>query len=300
MRDLGKSCFVCGCQDLISSKSYFKCTNCGHEVIGTQESQAFIINDVLSKEMVERLDALDRFKRQMLNKCAVRHDFLLDIGSGSGKFLYHNGRLFTKCMGIEITDKCVDFARNQLKLSVENELPKVVDPISIVTFWHSLEHMPSDTIEDVLKQISSQSSSETRVIVSVPNSDSLQYALFREGYAYYDPSSHIHQFTARSLNILMDKYGFEKLSSFFSFPYSSFGYVQGLINKFNRIHNYLYYRNKRGDSFNKNKVELWLLDVYNLLLLTIFLMPSLLLTIVDCFSPNKGGVITVCYGKKKN
>lgn len=300
MRGLDRACFICGCEDFTSSNIYLKCTNCGHEVIKTLKSQAFIINDVLSREMVESLDALDRFKRHVLKKCAVRHDFLLDVGSGSGKFLYHNGRLFTKCMGIEITDECVEFARDQLKLSVEKELPKVADPISVVTFWHSLEHMPSDTIEDVLKQISSQTSYETRVIVSVPNSDSLQYVLFKEGYAYYDPSSHIHQFTARSLNILMDKYGFEKLSSFFSFPYSSFGYLQGWLNKFNRVHNYLYYRKKRGYTFDKNRVELLVLDVYNLLLLTIILIPSLLLTIFDYFSLNKGGVITACYGKKRS
>ncbi|MBI4680583.1 MAG: class I SAM-dependent methyltransferase [Nitrospirae bacterium] len=301
MNNLDKNCFICnGNVFIVSSKHYLKCINCGHEIIEDMETQSFIINEALSEKSITKLNLLDKFKQNVLKECTIAGDFLLDIGSASGKFLYHNKDSFKNYMGIEVTDECIEFSRKRLGLKIKNNINFVHNTISVATFWHSLEHMPSKIIESILEKINSSSSYSTRVIISVPNNDSLQYALFKESYTYYDPTSHIHQFSVKSLGLLLQKHGFEKENCFYSFPYSAFGYLQGLMNKINKIHNYLYYRKKRGIEFSQNIHENILYDIYNYLLLVLFLVPSLLLSIYDFVYINKGAVITACYRIKKN
>lgn len=300
MRSSDKTCFICGNDRFSDSEGYIKCVKCGHETIKGNGQSPFIINDILSEEAVRTIGSLDRFKQRILQRCLIENDFLLDVGSASGKFLYHNKAFFRRHMGIEVTDECADFARERLGLNIERDISGINGEISVATFWHSLEHIPVEEIGKIFKGINSNSSENTRVIISVPNNRSLQYALFKEGYAYYDLPSHLHQFSSGSLDLLMDKYGFEKVDSFYSFPYSIFGYLQGFLNKFNAIHNYLYYRKKRGWAFGKKKSELILYDIYNYLLSLFFVIPSFLLCIYDLARPERGGVITACYRKKRD
>ncbi len=301
MKILDKTCFICGNKIFVtnSQDDYFKCTICGHETIKNHEHQSFIINEILSVENINKQGLLDKFKQKSLEKCTITNDFLLDVGSASGKFLYHNKQFFKKCTGIEVTEECISFAKNQLGLEIIKDISGITNTISVATFWHSLEHMPDESIQKLLGAINSKSSYDTRVIVSVPNNESLQYALFGGGYAYYDLQSHIHQFSVKSLDKLMEKYGFEKQCNFYSFPYSSFGYLQGFLNIFNPVHNYLYYRKKRGETFAKNKIFLLFFDAYNFLFSLIFILPSLLFSIYDFTYLDKGSVITACYKRKK-
>lgn len=301
MNAIDRICFICKSNILIvSSDHYLKCIKCGHEIIKNVESQTFIVNDLLSEKNILSLKLFDKFKQTVLKKCTATNDFLLDIGSASGKFLYYSKQHFKRCMGIEVTEECIEFSKNCLGLVIEKDLDNVNDKISVATFWHSLEHMPSKTIENLLNGISLKSSPDIRIIVSVPNKDSLQFAFFKEAYAFYDPQNHIHQFSVRSLDILLDKYDFEREYNFYSFSYSIFGYLQGFVNKFHKIHNYYYYRQKRGWNFDKNKVELLLRDTYNFLLLILFSIPSLVFSIYDFFNKEKGAIITACYKRRKN
>lgn len=298
MKNSDKICPVCGLIAFVESLDYLMCGNCGHEILNNPRQEAFIVNDPLSMEYIEKTDLLDKFKEKTLKKCSIEMDYLLDVGSASGKFLYRNKSIFKSCAGIEVTRDCIAFARNRLGLTIETDISKIDRKISVSTFWHSLEHIPAEEIDKTLKSVYSNSSPLSRVIVSVPNNGSLQYLLFRQGYAYYDSSSHIHQFSPQSLDMLMRKHGFEKICSISSLSYSLFGYLQGFINKLNTIHNYLYYRKKRNWTFNRNKAKLLFLDSYNYFLVALFILPSLLLCIYDMVNPDKGGVLTTCYKKK--
>ncbi|NJD77470.1 MAG: class I SAM-dependent methyltransferase [Candidatus Methanoperedens sp.] len=300
LKILDKTCFICGSKIFATSLQgdYIKCVACGHETIKNYKHQSFIINEILSVEGINKQGLLDKFKQKVLKKCTVTNDFLLDVGSASGKFLYHNKSFFKRCAGIEVTEECISFAKNHLGLEIVKDISEVTNNISVATFWHSLEHMSDENIQKILDVINSKSSDDTRVIISVPNNESLQYALFGDRYAYYDLQSHIHQFSVKSLDKLMEKYGFEKQCNFYSFPYSSFGYLQGFVNLVNPIHNYLYYRKKRGQTFTKSKGKILFLDIYNFLFLLLFILPSLLFSIHDLIHLDKGSVITACYKKK--
>lgn len=293
-------CFICGNTGFRNIvPEYFSCTKCGHEILSDNANQGFIINDILDEKEIQTLKSADKFKIRILKKCIKKFENILDVGSASGKFLYHVKKMFTKYSGLEITQECIDFSTKKLRLNIISDINELTFPIiENVTFWHSLEHIPVNEIEKILDFLSKKTAKDTRIIISVPNSYSFQYWLFRRKYPFFDFPNHIHQFSPESLGLLMDKYGFKKERKFFSFSYTLFGYIQGFVNLFNKQHNFLYYHKKRGFNFGYSKIKLKALTGYNILLSGIFLIPSILLTCFEKMNLNKSSVLTHCFKQK--
>ncbi len=296
---LGKACRICGCKTFRESvEPYISCTSCGHEYHKSKPSTKYIINDDLSSENPDTTNSLDLFKSRVLKSSMASHDVLVDIGSASGKFLYQNKKFFRKHLGIEITKESIDFSRKKLRLNISTTL-NLKEKISVVTFWHSIEHIPIDKAEKLLRNIEKHSQKDTRLIISVPNSGSLMYNLFGKDWAYFDKSSHYNQFSRKSMDLLLKKYNFFPKRDFYSFSYTMFGYLQGFLNVFNGIHNFLYYYQKRGNDFSLGKFPILMLLIYNGLLSIIFFIPSLILSLFDLVFIRKAGVMTVCYSFNK-
>lgn len=242
-------------------------------------------------------NALDRYRNSLARGVAGSRRFLVDVGSASGRFLHQNRREFSRLLGVEVSPECVDFSR-RLGLTIETDLPALEEPPSVVTFWHSLEHIPGPAIRETLRKIAERAAEDTVVVVSVPNAESLQYRLLGERFAYYDAPNHLHQFTPRSLDRLFDGIGFERFRATGSPPYAAFGWLQGLLNLFNARHDYLYYRWKRGWDFGLSSPARTARDAWNLALAAWILIPCLFLTLHDMVFPNRGGVLTACYRKR--
>ena len=256
-----------------------------------------IMNDVLDEANVDRAGPLDRFKQSVLRRSAEGHRFLLDFGSSSGRFLHQNRNQFTNCAGVEISERCRQFSREKLGLTVYEHLADVPEKdIDTVTFWHSLEHVPPDEMVHIMESLRNLPAQELRVIVSVPDCTSLQYRLLGSDFAYYDALTHMNQFSVLSLEKLMAKHGFSRIRGFYSLPYAFFGYLQGMMNKVNFKHNYLYYRKKRGVTLRRKGVQM-LCDAYNWVLVLGLTPVALVLTLVDFLVGSDGGVITACYAR---
>jgi hypothetical protein len=254
-----------------------------------------MINDVLTLRRHKRPDAVVRFQRAVALRVRRGHDLLVDIGAGSGKFLFAMQDEFRILLGVEINDTSRRYATDVLQLPMAPTLPSSLRALSLATFWHSLEHIPADAIGPLLDRLRASSGQRSRVIVSVPSATSLQYRLFRRSSAFYDVPNHLHQFSPTSLDMLMARHGFERVSRHFAFPYALFGHVQSLLNLVNPIHNYLYFRRKRGHTFGISRPRLWLLDVYNLAALPFALAAAMVLVVVDLLVRGAEGVATVCY-----
>lgn len=280
-----------------ATKNYERCLACGHEVLIGAVDHGNIVNDRLDQLGLDRPNALDRFKNAVLRRCVRSQAFLLDIGSASGRFLYQNRGGFERVLGIEVSPECVSFAR-KIGLDIATDIAALHGPVSVVTFWHSLEHLPVEVIVAMLAKIRECSTAKTVIIVSVPNANSLQYSLLKEHYAFYDGAHHYHQFTPGSLDLLLAKYGFEHGTEYRSFSYASFGWLQGLLNLFNSRHDYLYYRMKRGWRFGLSPLHRLMLDAYNISLVCLLLAPCVVLTLHDLLRVKQGGVLTVCYQQK--
>ncbi len=291
-----ESCFICGGTDFKSrTKHYRRCFNCGHEVLASTKEQGFIINDNLCENEILRMTGLDRFKAKVLlffdSRIAKKQ--LLDIGSASGKFLYHNASRYSSATGIEITPEALKFSRQVLRLNIIEDIQNGPEEISAATAWHSLEHIPEQHLLSLLDGLSNKMTIGGRLIVSVPNGASWQYRWFGTSYAYYDVPNHLHQFTPDSLTRLMQRFGYCQVDTVISWPYNTFGYTQSLLNIITGTHNYLYYRFKR-----RSRTPSLLQDIVNGFLLLIFVPVGWLLGLVDAMNLKRQGVITACFEKK--
>lgn len=293
-----QGCFICGCPELKDrGASYRRCGRCGHETLRDGQVQGYIINDPLSMDDADTRTGLDRFKDRVLRRFdpAPPPDAQwVDVGSASGKYLHQNRSLYSRSLGLEITPSAVEFSRNVLGLEIVEDMKDLPKAVHVVTAWHSLEHFPAAELERLLHVLVAACDEKSRFILSVPNAASRQYRWFGDAYPFYDVPNHLHQFTPESLERLMGRFGFAKMEDAVSWPYNTFGYVQGLLNLMTGEHNYLYYRLKR----RSRKASVWQ-DAMNAILLPVVAPVGILLGVLDAFNPKSQGVITACYKKDR-
>lgn len=288
------NCQACGCERLTRRFDYLKCVSCGHEILAASIGQTLINNDRMTVEAVMRFDLLERFKRRTLLRWIGDRSIraLLDFGSASGKFLHHSQSLADHVAGIEIAPDATRFSRDVLGLEIYPSLEAARGQFDVITAWHSLEHVPGAELPAVLEGIVGHLGSGGRLVLSVPNADSLQMWLYGREYAFYDVPNHQCQFTQRSLDLILARVGLSRCDSVMSTEYIVFGHLQGFLNLLSGDHNYAYYRLKR------ESIEPRLLaDVASALLLAIYALPAVLLSLLETLVPAKRGVITACYKK---
>ena len=293
------SCPICECEMRQSiSKNYLACQNCRHEILASGQNQTIMVNDDLDFKAITKGDINVRAQLKCLSEVKVGSNLLIDVGCGSGKFLYHAQNRFSEVLGVEISKKSAKFAIETLGLRVATDLPVKIDgAVSVVTFWHSLEHIPEENLQSLLGTIHSICGTDSKIIISVPNADSFQYKFFKEGFAYYDVPNHLHQFTTESLDRLMKQADFAYISDHKMPSYDLFGYIQGLVNNFISPNNFLYYVLKRKYK-NKELMEFRRLKIFfSILLSGIFFPIAIILTICDQLAKGRASVITRCYQK---
>ncbi len=289
-------CFICGGKDFEKlTEAYQRCRQCWHETLVEGGGQSFMLNDPLSKVDAVRSSVLDRFKNNVLERFdpdPPNTALWVDVGSASGKYLFQNLHRYNKAIGLEVTPSAIKFSREVLGLNILEDAIMLPERFHIITAWHSLEHFPADALDRTLDTLAKKLPRGAIFIVSVPNSNSIQYKWFRSSYAFFDVPSHLHQFSPVSLDILLGRHGFNRLRLIMSWPYNIFGYIQGLLNIMTGTHNYLYFRIKR-----KSAKSSWWWDVINGCLLPIAVPFGLVMGLMDAIRPEQQGVITVCYKK---
>lgn len=286
------NCIVCRCAALETAADYARCSTCGHEVLLSDAGQTFIVNDPLHARDATRTGALDRFKNTLLRKWMRGNGKLVDFGSSSGKFLAQNRALFRESIGVEVTEKAAVFSRGLFRLDIRESVDALPGELDVATFWHSLEHIPPGDLENIVLSISRRLRADGRIIVSVPNADSLQYRCLGRRYAYYDVPNHHHQFSLRSLDTLMQCCGLSRMDLAHSTVYNAFGWLQGSLNLMGGRHNRMYYRLKR-----KTPDDEPLRLAADFALLPIIAAPAALLTLVERTTMGRQGVITACYAR---
>jgi hypothetical protein len=266
---------------------YLECSSCGHH-LAQKLDPSVIVNEELSLTKMEKMDSLDRFKSKTLLANSAGFECLIDVGSGSGKFLYQNKKYFKRAIGIEVSPDCVEFSRKQLNLQIVDRFPNE-EKATAVSFWHSLEHLTLSEIRQILAAASAHSDPKVSLIISVPGGQSLLHRKLKTKDPYYDPTSHFHEFSYQSLSLILKKCGFRIEKSLYSFPYSLFGWVQGLSNLFHPVRNYFYYRFRRSNTVKVNPIY----DGLSVALFILMLPFGLVLALLDAFRPQNACVINV-------
>jgi SAM-dependent methyltransferase len=137
---------------------------------------------------------------------------VLDLGCGKGVFLHHlRQRHGCDVTGVDFEAEAVRYCRDELGLRAIQggaaDLSQLAPGFDIVTLWHFLEHEfdPLAALQAAHRLLAA----DGRLVVEVPNADSLENAVFGERSYLYDLPRHLYHFTPATLRALLERAGFE-------------------------------------------------------------------------------------------
>lgn len=175
-----------------------------------------------SKSIVKKLLAFLLVRNFMIVVPKEKKGRLLDVGCGSGEFLYQMRNFGWEPYGVEISQKSANIG-NQHGLNIFcGELEGADFPdnyFDVVVLSQTLEHVysPGSYLEHIYRLLKP----EGLLIIGVPNVGSLETQIFGRCCHALDVPRHLYFFTVTSLRRYLEKYGFEVekvLSKKFSLP----------------------------------------------------------------------------------
>ena len=128
---------------------------------------------------------------------------ILDYGAGKGEFASF---IKKKNYNIDIYEpilKKIEFKN----LPLFSNLKKIKKEYDMITCWHSLEHIHDlketfNAIQNILKD-------KGYLLIAVPNLDAVEKDYFNENWAPYDAPRHLYHFNYKSMDNILNKYGFK-------------------------------------------------------------------------------------------
>ena len=118
---------------------------------------------------------------------------LLDIGAGAGAFVNaaHNEGFLVAA--IEQDEKCrinlESIIPGRVSVDFEDYLKQGLFKPELITLWHVFEHIPNPDL--FLKSVKKTFPIGTKIIIEVPNADSLLFSLMRSIWPHLDAPRHI-------------------------------------------------------------------------------------------------------------
>ena len=137
---------------------------------------------------------------------------VLDIGCGTGDYLAAMSALGWQCFGCEVSEAALTVAHRRLPQATLyhgtlDEIPVERDSFEVVTLWHTLEHL-EDPLK-ALKRIRDLLVTDGRLLVALPNIDSLEAKVFGRRWLEMDIPGHLFYFSLETLRMLLEKAGFK-------------------------------------------------------------------------------------------
>ncbi len=154
------------------------------------------------------------FKPYLRGTKIIPKQKLLDIGCGSGQFLYEMKQFGMEVYGNEPGEFDQKTAKKEGLNIVKKELIKAKFPsqsFDVITINHVLEHVnnPSQTIREIYKILKKGGV----LIIGVPNHRSLAYFLFKKNWLALDIPRHLYDFSDRTLlkKLKKEKFKIDKI-----------------------------------------------------------------------------------------
>lgn len=138
----------------------------------------------------------------------IKNGKLLDIGSGSGQFLYEMKRLGMKIYGVEPGE----FDKKEKLNIINSDLIGAKYPsnfFDVITMNHVLEHIPNpkETLMEVYRILKVGG----EFIIAVPNTRSLAYYMFSKNWYQLDVPRHLFNYSDILLKEILKKIGFKNI-----------------------------------------------------------------------------------------
>jgi 2-polyprenyl-3-methyl-5-hydroxy-6-metoxy-1,4-benzoquinol methylase len=138
---------------------------------------------------------------------------LLDVGCGNGRFLDRMRELGWEVVGVEPDKQAAKVARKRFGLDVhEDALEEIAfpdDTFDAITMSHVVEHLPDpiNTIRECQRILKKGG----RLVVTVPNIESLGHRLYREAWRGLEVPRHLFLFSPPTLRDCVERSGLQVL-----------------------------------------------------------------------------------------
>jgi len=167
----------------------------------------------------ERMDALTRHRehdaelRARWTRANVGGRQLLEVGAGAGFFVAQAAEQGFEAIGVEPSGMSARYAREQLGVDVRAGFLDTADlperDFDAVCMWHVLEHA-TDPL-GLLRGVGDRLIPGGRLVIEVPNIESVGAAIMRGRWAHLDPGAHVCHFAPGSLTVALHAAGYEVL-----------------------------------------------------------------------------------------
>lgn len=159
-------------------------------------------------------------KLNLINDLQPNKGKILDIGAGTGDFLYVTKENGWSTTGIEPSDKAKEIAKNKGVQFVETTSNLESHTFDVITMWHVLEHVPD--LDFQIKELKRLLKPSGSLIIAVPNFKSFDAKHYGTFWAAYDVPIHFWHFSKKAIqslfereNILLEKIVPMKFDSFY-------------------------------------------------------------------------------------
>lgn len=173
--------------------------------ISHTETSRGLVNWLYLKVRKYTLSSKRRFIEDQTNR---KSGALLDVGAGTGAFLYHLRQKGWSVEGVEPDSGAIARAAReyQLQLKPSPELFNFpAQSFDAITLWHVLEHVHD--LHGYMKQIKNLVRADGVIFIAVPNYTSEDAKRYQQAWAAYDVPRHLYHFSPASMHQLMDIHG---------------------------------------------------------------------------------------------
>ena|SRR6516162_120884 len=135
---------------------------------------------------------------------------LLDVGCGAGQKLQEFKSLGWDVRGVELSQQAADEGRKMgLEIAAGSlyEAGWPAEYFTAITFYHSLEHLPSPRL--ALREAYRLMNHGGELLVVVPNFGCLERKLFGRNWGWLDVPVHLYHFTEATLTRIISEAGFK-------------------------------------------------------------------------------------------
>jgi SAM-dependent methyltransferase len=164
-----------------------------------------------------------------------------EMGCGNGLMLDTLRRWGWQVIGSERTEAAAQIARGQFGLTVLAGGIETLDPdptFDLILLNQVLEHLEDPSA--AVAMLAARLKPGGRLIINVPNFASWQARFGGTGWFHLDPPRHLHHFSLPALTALAGMHGLEiERASYVSPEHDPYGWVQSVLNRFDRRANRL-------------------------------------------------------------
>ena len=169
-------------------------------------------------------------KLNLINNCSSSKGKLLDIGAGTGDFLFTAKQNGWETIGVEPSEKAKGIAIGKgIKFS-DSTQDLESHSFDVITMWHVLEHVPN--LEIQIKELKRLVKPNGTIIIAVPNFKSYDAKYYGKFWAAFDVPIHFWHFSKTAIQLLFQKENI-KLEKALPMKFDSF-YVSLLSEKYKK------------------------------------------------------------------